>query len=120
MINVKDQIYNALNGVCENTADAYPPQLADTPFIFYAEEQNKVYEWTDGKEQKARLRYRIEIWSKTSTSQIALKIDEAISKLGLVRTDCEDVPNSEYRCKLMRYEGIIDTNDESVYWNLTE
>ena len=120
MINVKDQIYGALNTVCKNVADAYPPKLAQTPFILYVEEQNKVVEWTDDKEQKSKLRYRIEIWSKASTSEMALKVDGAISKLGLIRTDCQDVPNGEYRCKLMRYEGIIDVQDQRVYWNFEE
>ena len=119
MINVKDQVYRALKGVCKNTMDSYPPQPDKLPFIFYAEEQNKVVEWTDNREQKAQLRYRIEIWSNSSTSQMALDVDAAISKLGLIRTDCND-NNGERKCKMMRYEGIIDVNDETVYWNFEQ
>ncbi len=119
MINVKDQIYKALKGVCKDVMDSYPPQPEKLPFIFYAEEQNKVVEWTDNREQKAQLRYRIEIWSKTSTSQMALDVDKAVSKLGLIRTDCND-NNGELKCKMMRYEGIIDVNDETVYWNFEQ
>ena len=119
MINVKDQVYRALKGVCVDTMDSYPPKPEKMPFIFFAEEQNKVVEWTDGQEQKAQLRYRIEIWSKSSTSQMTLDVDAAVSKLGLVRTDCND-NNGEYKCKILRYEGIIDVNDESMYWDFSE
>lgn len=119
MINVKSQVYKALCKVCENTADAYPAQDPEFPFIYYSEEQNNVYEWTDGREQKSQLRYLIEVWAETSTSPLALKVDEEVSKLGLRRTSCSDTSvQPGYRCKQMRYEGIIDVNDEQVYQNL--
>ena len=53
------------------------------------------------------------------TSQMALDVDKAVSKLGLIRTDCND-NNGEFKCKMMRYEGIIDVNDETVYWNFEQ
>lgn len=115
MINVKDQIYSALCTVNDNVSDVYPKQATRFPFIFYAEEQNSVYEWTDGREQLSQLRYRIEIWADGSTSELALQVDEAVSKLGLRRTNCQDLPDPEgRRCKQMRYEGIIDVNTEQV------
>lgn len=118
MINVKSQVYKALCNVCENTADAYPAQDPDFPFIYYSEEQNNVYEWTDGREQKSQLRYLVTIWAEGSTSALALRVDEEIAKLGLRRTSCSDVAmDSDRRCKQMRYEGIIDVNDEQVYQN---
>lgn len=116
MINVKDQIYAALCTVIDNVSDIYPKQPSQFPFIFYAEEQNSVYEWTDDKEQLSQLRYRIEIWAESSTSELALHVDSAVSKLGLRRTSCQDLPDPEgRRCKQMRYEGIIDVNTEQVY-----
>lgn len=118
MINVKSQVYNALLNVCENTTDAYPQQDPKFPFIYYSEEANNVYEWTDGKEQKSQLRYLIEIWAEASTSTLALAVDEEVAKLGLRRTSCTDISTQPgYRCKQMRYEGIIDVNTEQVFQN---
>ena len=117
MINVKDQVYSALLGVTDNVSDLYPRDPAEFPAIQYTEEANNVVTKTDNKEQHAQLRYRIDIWSNGSTSNLALQVDEALTPLGLTRTQCEDVPDpSNYRHKQMRYEGVIDVNTEQVYW----
>ena len=118
MINVKDQVYEALLNVAENVTDVYPQSWVSLPAIQYTEEDNSVYTKTDEVEQLANLRYRIDIWDVKSTSQTALAVDENVSALGLVRTVCQDVPDSAgMRHKVMRYEGIIDVNTQTVYWN---
>lgn len=117
MINVKDQIYSALLGVCDNVSDIYPQTTSIFPAIQYTEEANNVYEKTDEAEQLAYLRYRIDIWNTGSTSQLALDVDEAVSALGLVRTSCMDVADPRgLRQKQMRYEGIINVTSQMVYW----
>ncbi len=40
----------------------YPSDWATLPAIQYVEENNKVYEWTDGEESKSYLRYKIDVW----------------------------------------------------------
>lgn len=118
MKNVKDQVYEALKTVLDNVSDLYPSDWAHLPAIQYAEEDNSVFERTKQGEQKARVRYRIDIWNGGSTSEAALKVDAAVSALGLVRTGCQDVPDpSGLRHKQMRYEGIIDMHSELVFWN---
>lgn len=118
MKNVKDQVSAALNEVFENVSDQYPKDWAELPAVQYMEEDNKVYERTDNKEDKSYVRYRIDIWNNRSTSESALKADEAMSSLGLVRTLCQDVSDpSGLKHKLMRYEGIICMDSEIVYWN---
>lgn len=118
MKNVKDQVSAALNEVFENVSDQYPKDWEGLPAVQYSEEDNKVYERTDNKEDKAYVRYRIDIWNNRSTSEAALKADEAISKLGLVRTLCQDISDpSGLKHKLMRYEGIISMDSDIVYWN---
>ena len=118
MINVKDQVYTALVGVCDNTSDIYPQATSSFPAIQYTEEANNVYEKTDEAEQLAYLRYRIDIWNTGSTSQLALDVDAAVSALGLTRTSCQDVADPRgLRQKQMRYEGIIDVGTEVVYWD---
>lgn len=116
MINVKDQVYNALKDICENVSDSYPKSWDDLPAICYVEEDNKVAEFTDGKEDKSYVRYKIDIWNNRSTSEYALKVDENVVKLGLRRTACQDVADaSGLKHKVMRYEGIVDNTTELVY-----
>lgn len=116
MINVKEQVYDAIKGISQNVSDSYPSDWAILPAIQYVEEDNKVQEWTDGREQKSYLRYKIDIWHNRSTSETTLLIDEAISALGLRRTLCQDVPDpSGLKHKVLRYEGVIDVDTEMVY-----
>lgn len=119
MKNVKDQVYEALCKVSDNVSDVYPRQWAKNgSTIQYTEEDNSVYERTDGKEQKAKVRYRIDIWDLDNTSETTLKVDKGVSALGLVRTGCSDVEDpSAMKHKQMRYEGIIDMDSDIVYWN---
>ena len=116
MINVKDGVYTALSNVIENISDSYPKNWATLPAVQYCEEENKVFEYTDNKEQKAYVRYRIDIWDNRSTSQAAIQVDDAISDLGLLRIQCMDVEDpSGLKHKQMRYEMIIDLNTRQVY-----
>jgi len=116
MINVKDQVYRALAGITGNVSDGYPKDWATFPAIQYMEEENSVAEWTDGKEQKAQLRYRIDIWHNVSTSAAAMAVDAGLSALGLIRTSCGDVSDpSGFKHKVMTYSGVIDVDTEEMY-----
>lgn len=119
MRNVKDEVYAALSTVSDNVSDSYPQNWADFPAIQYAEEDNSVFERTGNAEDKASVRYRVDIWHNKSTSQAALDVDTAIAKLGLVRTACADVPDpSGLKHKQMRYEGVVCMDSDIVYWNV--
>lgn len=116
MINVKDQIYDAIKSITGNVSDGYPKDWATLPAIQYTEEDNSVKEFSDGKEQKAHLLYRVDIWHNASTSEAAMAVDKAIAPLGLRRIACGDVADpSGLKHKVMRYEGIIDVETEFVY-----
>ena len=118
MKNVKDQVYAALINVTDNVSDVYPKDWANFPTIQYVEENNSVAEWTDNREQKAHVRYRIDIWHNVSTSKSTLAVDKEMAALGLRRTACSDVADpSGLKHKQMRYEGIIDMYSDTVYWN---
>lgn len=117
MINVKNQVYNALQTVTDNVSDIYPTSWERFPCIQYTEEANNVVTRTDNTERLAYLRYRIDIWSQGSTSETAVAVDDAIAPLGLVRVECSDVADpTGLRHKTMRYEGTIDVEDEMMYW----
>lgn len=116
MINVKDEVYGALCTVTENVTDYYPRSWEQDISIQYMEEDNKVAEESGRGEVKSYVRYRIDIWSRKSTSVAAVAVDAAISPLGLKRTQCMDVEDpSGLKHKQMRYEGIIDVRSRHVY-----
>lgn len=116
MINVKNQVYKAIKDICTNVSDSYPAEWANLPAIQYIEEDNKVYEFTDEKEDKSYVRYKIDIWHNRSTSEYALEVDKSIAILGLQRIMCQDVTDSSgLKHKLMRYEGVIDNKTQIVY-----
>lgn len=117
MKNVKDQVYAALAAVFENVTDQYPADWGTLPAVQYTEEDNKIHEATSEGESKSYVRYRVEIWNNRSTSEAALRVDEALSDIGLFRTFCQDAPDpSNQKHKVMRYEAIIDMESESTYW----
>ena len=105
MINIKPVIYKELQKVADNVTDTYP-----------SEEQNKPGEWFDDQEQKSSIRYKVDIFDDTSTSELAVKINQIFESLGLRRTDCQDVPDpSHLRHKVMRFEGVVDLHSELVF-----
>lgn len=116
MINIKPIVLTELKKVTSNVNDSYPSDWATFPVVQYIEEENKTSEKTDDREQKAYIRFKIDIWNNRSTSSSATLVDELISALGLVRTQCLDVPDtSQLKHKVMRFEGTIDVNNMRVY-----
>lgn len=121
MINIKPVIYKELQKVADNVTDTYPSDWENFPVVIFLEEQNKPGEWYDEKERKSNIRYKVDIFDKDSTSNLAVEIDKIFASLGLRRTDCQDVPDpSHLRHKLMRFEGIVDLNSQLVYQHRME
>lgn len=119
MLNIKDEVYRALLSVTDNVSDHYPRDWEKDLAIQYMEEDNKVVEYTDLEEQKAYCRYRIDIFSRKSTSAVAVAVDQAIAPLGLKRIQCTDVEDpSGMKHKQMRYEMVIDVKTGQVYHNM--
>lgn len=117
MKNIKDEVYERLRTGFENVSDQYPKEWTVLPAVQYTEEENKVYEHTDEGETKSYVRYRVDIWHNRSTSEATLKADAVLAKYGLVRTMCQDAPDpSGLKHKVMRYEAIIDMENDYLYW----
>lgn len=108
MNNIKDKVYKALTDEGLEVTDIYPKDWAKLPAVQYVEEDNSVAEWTDDKEQTSHVLYRIEIWDTKSTSGTALKVDKALSAMGLKRVLCKDIDDaSGLRHKKMNYEAYV-------------
>ncbi len=131
MKNIKDQVYSALCRAFgeEYITDQYPSNWVNLPAVQYTEEDNHSYERTSEGETKSYVRYRIDIWDNRSTSEAAIKVEQAIGSpiegarmegvepFGLSRTGCQDAPDpSGLKHKVMRYEGIIDLESDYIYW----
>lgn len=117
MVNFKPIIYKKLKEIeGVKVSEEYPNDWSKLPAVTYSEEDNSTYEVVDNKEATCRIIYRIEVWNDRSTSEIVLKIDEAITQLGLKRTFCKDAPTpSGIKHKVLRYEGIVEIKTFRVY-----
>ena len=121
MINIKPIIYKELSKIAENVTDTYPDDWEHFPVVIFLEEQNKPYERYGDKETKTSVRYKVDVFNNDSTSSLAVEINKTFESLGLVRTDCQDIPDpSHLRHKLMRFEGIVDLSSELVYQHRME
>lgn len=116
MINKKEEIYSKLLQVCENTTDTYPQNWEVFPSVQYLEEENTPQEVVDNKETQSYLRYKVDIWSKESTSNLAIAINDVFFSMGLLRTTSVDFsePNG-LKHKVMKFEGILDIESDIVH-----
>ena len=118
MIDVSPQIGRAIKTVCDNVNSNYPKDFTKLPVIMYVEEDNHTVEKSFGKESKAYIRFKVDIWTNSmrELSDYTDKINEAITNLGMKRTQCLTVPDpSGLSHKVIRYEGIVDLETERVY-----
>lgn len=122
MINLKPKIYKLLKNITKNVVESYPDSTFDwnnsLPLLIYEEENNTPHVITSAGESMTLLRYRIEIYSKESTSPLKMKIDTSMTKLGFTRGMCLDQNDiGNRRHTIMRYEGVIDLANEKIYRN---
>lgn len=116
MINFKPELVKALKKVQENITESYPDEWKNLPVICYEEEQNIPHTITSNGESMTTLRYRIDIYSNTSTSNLKIRINEELTKLGLTRVGSIDMNDlAGRRHTVMRYEGVIDLDNNKIY-----
>ena len=122
MVNLKGKILKALekavaeDGIKAEISDSFPDDFSKDTQIQYTEEQNKAHETSGNKCMTSYVRYRIDIWNKRSTSDLAVLVDKAMNgELGLTRSDCTDDNSNHMKHKIMRYEGIVDERNEKIY-----
>lgn len=116
MINFKPEIVKILKTVNKNLVETLPSDWSKFPILVYEEENNTPYTIAIEGECLTLLRYRIEIYSNSSTSEIKSKIDEAMTKRGFTRIMCLDSNDLQgRRHSVMRYEGVIDLKDNKIY-----
>lgn len=116
MINFKPEIVKILKKVNNNVVETFPSDWSKFPILVYEEENNTPHTTTTEGEVVTLLRYRIEIYSNSSTSEIKSKINELMTKRGFTRSMCLDSNDMQgRRHTIMRYEGAVDLKDNKIY-----
>ena len=109
LINMKPRVYSGLVssiGDSDKVSNAYPQSFNTLPQIAYTEEDNVGREFAlDLEEGVTYIRYKIDIWSNSSTTDIVMAIEEQMKELGFTRTNCSDIeePNGLLH-KVLRYQ----------------
>lgn len=116
MLNIKPLIYELLREHFLNTSGEYPQDWARFPAVQYTEEENMPYTIVDGVERHSLIRYKIDIWDKTSTSNAVNTVNEVFFSCGFKRVSKADVPDpSGLKHTVMRFEGVVDNDTLQVY-----
>lgn len=116
MINFKPELVRILKSILENVVETYPDDWASLPVVVYEEENNTPYVTTSGGESMSLLRYRIEIYSRTSTSALKTQINAKLTERGLTRSfslDTNDLGGRRHT--IMRFEGVIDYKTLKIF-----
>ena len=126
MINIKPVIVSALKTDTALTTllkglhvyRQFPAESADFDthsLIVYSETGNKPLEKGDEIELVAEIIMQIDIWSKSSTSDIAIAVDRIMVELGGARIDApDDDQDAPRQCKAMAYKFIAD-NEGTIF-----
>lgn len=116
MLNLKPIIFEALKEHFNNVNGEYPKDWAKFPTVQYTEEENMPYTIVDGVERHSLIRYKIDIWDKTSTSNAVNTVNEVFFSCGFKRVSKADVPDpSGLKHTVMRFEGVVDNDTLQVY-----
>lgn len=116
MLNLKPVIFEALKERFNNVNSEYPKDWVKLPTVQYTEEENMPYTIVDGVERHSLIRYKIDIWDKTSTSNAVNTVNEVFFSCGFKRVSKADVPDpSGLKHTVMRFEGVVDNDTLQVY-----
>ncbi|MDD3415484.1 MAG: hypothetical protein PHY47_15990 [Lachnospiraceae bacterium] len=115
MINIKGKVMELMEAICPDASDSFPDDFSKDTQIQYTEEENRAQDTSGNRVITSYIRYKIDIWNKKSTSDLACAVDEKINGvLGLKRTGCTDSNEPGRKHKVMRYEGIIVESNGNI------
>ena len=126
MINIKPVVVNGLKNDAPLIAllkgphvyRQFPAEEVDFgkhSLIVYGETGNKPHTMGDEVELVAEITFQIDIWSGSSTSEIALAVDRVMVGIGGARIDApDDDQDAPRQCRAMAYEFIVD-NEGTIF-----
>lgn len=112
MIDLKEQVRDALAGACADVVYGYPRDRAGRRRIAWRESANRRYAQADGREYLAELNYAVEIFAETSEDAAALtaEVDARMARAGLRRESAaEQFERDAGVCHVSaRYRALAD------------
>lgn len=126
MINIKPVIVSSLKGEQDlvtllrgaHVYRQYPAEKIDftkQSLIVYSEIANKPLVIGDEVELVAKITMQIDVWSLSSTSNIAAVVDQIMTRIGGERVDApDDDGDAPRQCKAMVYEFVVD-NEGTIF-----
>lgn len=87
MIDLKQQVFSALDGLCGNLVFGYPCSYTGGSVVFWRESANSRYAQADGREYLAEINYTLEIFAPGAENAAALlsDADARLQGIGLRR-----------------------------------
>lgn len=83
----------------------HPPDFTNLPVLSYFEVDNIGSLYADNQEIGSEIIFQIDLWGKTSLSNLALGVDSAMTTLDFTRTSAQDLYEQDTKIyhKAMRY-----------------
>ncbi|MBS6559241.1 MAG: hypothetical protein KH355_03075 [Clostridiales bacterium] len=117
MVNLKPVIAKALKEVkgVKNICQEYPDDFSSMPTITYKENENSDTGNTI-KEVISSFEYQVDIWKKGSTFDLAVQVDEKLSRMGFLRVSSNELvdPGTGLNHRILRFRGKYDAIHERI------
>lgn len=114
MINLKSNVYSALNAITaisDRVYFFYPDDFTTLPCVSYYEITNKETAGADDDEYQSEIEFIVDVWSKSSSeiSSIALEVNTAMQGLGFKRTASRDMSEQDTKIyhKNMKFSQMV-------------
>lgn len=112
MTSLKQQVREALAGVCDRVFYQYPASFGEIPCAAWRESGNREYARADGGEYLAEVVYTVDLFGASTgeMDQIARRVDTALSAIGLSREYAAELyeAGSRLHHRVLRYRGVTD------------
>lgn len=116
MINFKPELVRLLKTILENVVETFPDEWSNLPIIIYEEEENTPHWTPSAGETHSLLRYRIEIYSIESTSELKNRINMVLTDRGFRRVFSADTHDlAGRRHTIIRFEGVYNQLNNKIY-----
>ena len=114
MINIKTNVYSALNAITaisDRVYFFYPDDFQTLPCVSYYEITNRELNKADDSEYSSEIEFIVDVWGDSSSeiSSIALEVNTAMQGLGFKRTASRDMFEQDTKIyhKNMKFTQII-------------
>ena len=121
MYNIKPEVFNILKTDATLTAllggqriyfqVAPEPKAQEFPRLTYYEYDNRSDLFADDVEITSEIRIVVDVWSKTSTTDITNRVIDLMERIGFKREEARDLYDNDTKTlhKYLRFLKVVDT-----------